>query len=144
MNIMLGENNVISTSLFRKPMSKHEFVHFNSSHPSHLLKSLPYSCGLRIIRTCSEEDNRRLELSVLMDKFRMRGYPNSIITSATDKLKLIDRNELLRPKSKILRTFLSFHNPEILDMYNFPSTLTTTITTKKSFFYNSTFLQECK
>lgn len=132
MNIMLDENNVISTSLFRKPMSKHEFVHYNSSHPSHLLKSLPYSCGLRIIRTCSEEDNRNYEMRNLMEKFQTRGYPKSIIDRATEKLMLIDRNELLRPKSKILRTFLSFHNPDILQKYIFSNT-TTTSTKSRSF-----------
>lgn len=101
MNISLNENNVTSTSIFRKPMSKHAFVHYKSSHPSHLLKSLPYSCGLRIIRTCSDRDNMNLELCILMEKFKMRGYPISIIEKATDKLQLTHRNDLLKLRDHV-------------------------------------------
>ncbi|MES2287677.1 MAG: hypothetical protein V4547_18420 [Bacteroidota bacterium] len=67
-----------------------------------------------------------------MEKFQTRGYPNSIISRATEKLNLIDRNELLKPKSKLLRTFLSFHNPDILQKYAISNT--TTIATKNRSF----------
>lgn len=117
LSITLNSNNVIATSLYRKPMSKHEFVHFLSSHPSHLLRSLPYSCGLRIIRACSGITNRQNELSLLMEKFKSRNYPFPILENAMEKLKNIDRIELLKPKSSILIQFLSHHNPAILVQY---------------------------
>ena len=52
-----------------------------------------------------------------MEKFKSRDYPTPIITQAMNKLKYIDRTELLKPKSKILIQFLSFHNPNILLQY---------------------------
>lgn len=115
MTIMLDTStNIISTTIYKKPMSKHEFVHFDSNHPKHLLKSLPYSCGLRIIRTCSNECTQKSELDILMKKFQNRGYPTSILETTVDKLLKINRNSLLQPKSSLLVNFLTLHNPILL------------------------------
>lgn len=125
MNIMIQENNEICTSLFRKPMSKHEFVHYQSSHPRHLLNSLPFSCGLRIIRICSDVNTREIELNLLMEKFRMRMYPEALLTNTMARLIQLERSELLRPKSPMLIQFLGTHNPSILDTYHIDSVSTT-------------------
>lgn len=114
MTISLEKDNSISTTLYQKPMNKHEFVHFDSNHPRHLLKSLPFSCGLRIKRTCSNTRVQEIELNHLMIKFRNRGYPLSVIQQTLSKLAKIDRNILLMPKSSILVHFLTLHNPNLL------------------------------
>jgi hypothetical protein len=115
MTISLNNDNSISTTLFQKPMNKHEFVHYQSNHPRHLLKSLPYSCGLRIKRTCSDTKIQETELEKLMLKFKNRGYPLPILDSTMHKLQQIDRNELLKPKSTLLINFLRLHNPGLLN-----------------------------
>ncbi|CAL8084913.1 unnamed protein product [Orchesella dallaii] len=118
LNINLDENNKISTSIYRKPMSKHEFLHFSSNHPKHLLKSLPYSSGLRVIRSCSDNETKNKELELLMSKFSLRGYPNTILKPIKQRLDSIIRSDILIPKSKLLIHHLSLHNPEILSHYN--------------------------
>jgi len=118
LNIALNENNEIVTSLFRKPMSKHEFLHYSSNHPRHLLNSLPYSCGLRVIRSCTHVQDSERELKNLFHKFQLRGYPYKILKNAANTLNSKERTELLKPKSKILIKHLSIHNPSILEAYN--------------------------
>jgi len=118
LNISLSENNSIETTIYRKPVSKHEFLHYSSNHPRHLLKSLPYSCGLRIIRSCSNYETKQSELNLLMEKFKVRNYPYELLESTLNKLHNIDRIELLRPKSKILLHHLSIHRPDILGHYD--------------------------
>lgn len=118
--ITLNDNNLV-TSLYQKPMNKHEFVHFNSNHPRHLLKSLPYSCGLRIKRTCSNNVTAENEIRSLMSKFQNRQYPTSLLAKTTERLSRIDRNELLKPKSNLLINFLKMHNPSLLVAYNVTS-----------------------
>lgn len=117
LNISL-ENNEIVTKLYSKPMSKHEFLHFSSNHPSHIMKALPYSCGLRIIRSCSKLEDRIKELDLLMNKFKRRKYPTSKLTQVYDRLLTIDRISLLAPKSKLLCHYLSIHNPQLLQNVN--------------------------
>jgi len=105
------KKNVISTKLFKKPMTKQSYLHFFSNHPPHCKKSLPYSCGLRIIKCHSNRDEAFSELKLLMDRFKLRGYPNSLLNEAFRKITLVDRNSLLTPKSPFLIKNLLIHNP---------------------------------
>ena len=118
MKISLQIDNKLVTSLFRKPMSKHEFVHYDSNHPKHLLNSLPYSCALRIKRICSEKEDFVKEIHSLMHKFKTRNYPQLVLDNCISKLNNISRYELLRPKTKMLVQNLRVHHPEILSYYN--------------------------
>lgn len=93
MTITLNDDNRIFTTLFQKPTNKHEFVHFKSNYPRRLLKSLPYSCGLRIKRTYSDTEIQVIELEKLMLTFKNRGYQLPILDSTLHKLQEINRND---------------------------------------------------
>jgi len=118
LNIKLDTNNNIITSLYTKPMSKHQFLHYNNNHPRHLLKSLPYSQGLRVIRACSQETDRIKHLNILMNKFKTRNYPVNLINDCKIKLSLIKREDLLIPKTRLIQSHLRIHYPHILSKYN--------------------------
>jgi hypothetical protein len=118
LKISLHENNSITTALYKKPVSKHEYLHYKSNHPNHLLKSLPYSCALRIIRTCSNEETRSSELELMFDKFLNRNYPQQILDLCKTKLENINRESLLIPKTRLLIGHLRVNNPDILSYYN--------------------------
>jgi hypothetical protein len=112
------ENNVISTSSYKKPMNKHQFVHFKSNHPKHMLNNLPYSCGIRIIKNNSDIIQTQEGLKNLMYEFQNRGYPTELLSSQYNKLCNIKRDDLLKPKSRLLINHLLHNNPNILVKYN--------------------------
>lgn len=116
LNIMINDKNEITTSLYKKSMNKHEFLHFTSIHPSHNKMALPYSCGLRVIRSCSDENVRNKELNDLFDRFVRRGYPETVLNKSRNKLLTISREDLITPKSNLLLNYLRIHN-------NIPSNL---------------------
>jgi len=116
--IDIMESNTIQTSLYQKPMSRHQFLHFMSNHPIHLKNSLMYSQGLRIIRTCSSENDKQKELYNLANKFRTRMYPEKTIIQTLNVLESISRESVLKPKRKLLINNLSMNNPDILVKYN--------------------------
>jgi hypothetical protein len=116
-NVKLSTDNIITTSLYKKPMSKHAYLHYYSNHPKHLMNSLPYSQGLRIIRICSENTTRELEIKKLVNSFKGRGYPDEILNRCLDRLKPIDRNDLLKPTKHLIVSNLRIHNPQILSQY---------------------------
>jgi hypothetical protein len=118
--ISLSENNEIHTSLFTKPMSKHQFIHFNSNHPKHLIKSIPYSQGLRLKRICSDQKDFEWNLEILMTKFRNSQYPEDVLMESKVKLNSITRDMALKPKTRLLLNNLRIHNPELLSIYNIP------------------------
>jgi hypothetical protein len=115
--VKLSENR-ISTTLYKKPMAKGQYLSYFSNHPKHLLKSLPYSQGMRIRRICSSEFEFEKHLTDMNLKFLKRGYPEKWISETKTKLISLNRYNLLKPKSQLLLSSLhKFHN-NVLQRYN--------------------------
>lgn len=113
LSIKLNETNQIITTLYSKPMSKHEYLFYHSNHPTHMIKSLPYSCGIRIIRTCSEEEDRLINLEMMFNKFVRRNYPINLLNETRDRLLKLNRIDIIMPKSAFHKHHIQLHNPEI-------------------------------
>lgn len=113
LSISITDDNELTTTLFSKPMSKHEYLFYDSNHPSHMIKSLPFSCGIRVIRTCSDENDRLKNLEMLFQKFTRRNYPINLLNETRDKLLNLDRSILIQPKSDFHIKHIGLHNPEI-------------------------------
>lgn len=113
LTVSIDIGNIINTTIFYKPISKHEYLHFHSKHPMHMKKSLPYSCGLRVIKACSEETDRNRQLSTMFEKFRRRGYPKFLLDFTKEKLETVNRQEIIIPKTSFHLNHLHLHNPEI-------------------------------
>lgn len=114
LKISLNKNNEIMTSIYHKPVSKHEYLHFNSDHPRHIIKSLPYSCGLRVIRSCSDEIDRTLNVKLMLDKFRRRNYSDLLLSNVEEKLVGMDRQNLIIPRSNFHRQHIILHCPHLV------------------------------
>jgi len=99
-------------------MCKQQYLPFNSNHPAHIFKSLPYSQGLRIIRLCSIDSDKELKLRELMSEFLKCGYPDSILNQCLHKLKNVSRKSALTPKTHLLLSNLSIHTPHILSLFD--------------------------
>ena len=50
------EGNNFVTDVYYKPNDCHQFLHYESSHPIHIKRSIVYSQGLRIKRICFTYD----------------------------------------------------------------------------------------
>lgn len=115
-HISIDNHNVLNTSLYEKEVSRHEYLHFYSNHPRHMINSLPYSCGLRVIRTCSDLEDTKNKLSKMFNKFRRRQYPESLLLQVNNRLQSINRNELIKPTSNLHFSHISMHYPDILNL----------------------------
>jgi len=113
--IQLSDSNVISTKLYKKPMSKSQPLLYISNHRKCLLNSIPYAQGLRVIRSCTFDYDIEREISDLMCKFKNRLYPQKVLNDVLIKLNTIDRNVLLTPRKPLLINNLRIHHPEILN-----------------------------
>jgi len=118
LNVGITDNNVLETNIYRKPMSKHEYLHYSSNHPLHIKKSLPYSAGIRIIRCTSIREKANVLIDQEMEKFVRRSYPRAILNDCKNKLSLVTREQTLRPKQQLLLANLGIHDPGILAKYN--------------------------
>jgi len=104
--------------MYKKPVNKHQCLLYDSNHPCHLKDSLIYSAGIRILRNFSDTHLASIELSYMFNEFSKRNYPKHVILKAQQKLSLLSRDEILRPKKDLLIRNLRIHNPHILSKFN--------------------------
>lgn len=53
-----------------------------------------------------------------MNAFQSRGYPKNTLNEAFKKLNLLNRQDLLKPKSNLVIKSLAKYNPNVLEKYN--------------------------
>lgn len=68
----------LSTRLYRKPTNKNSLLRFDSYHPTHVRRSLPYSQFLRLQRNCSYTAGFWRESSILIENLTKRQYPDHL------------------------------------------------------------------
>jgi peptide-methionine (R)-S-oxide reductase len=79
-------DNKIITQPHTKPTDTKQYLLPSSCHPSHIIKSIPYSQALRIQRICSDESTLKKELENLKGFFINRMYPPDLVEKAIEKV----------------------------------------------------------
>ena len=73
-------------------------LRFDSSHPGHCCRSLPYSQFLRIRRICSHDADFERHGALLVTYFCERGYPLQLLKDTFNQVKSFSRESLLEIK----------------------------------------------
>lgn len=88
-------NNSFHSSIHIKPTNKLQYLQFNSCHPYHVKRSIPYSLSVRAHRLCNNPQDLSNHLSLLKSSLSKRGYPKNIL----DK-QIIPANAKHNPKQR--------------------------------------------
>ena len=72
----------ISSTLYRKPSDRNKYLLPSSCHPPHCTKNILFSLATRVIRICSEADERDKQLAILREMILLRDYHPSVINAA--------------------------------------------------------------
>ena len=75
------EQGTIRTKVHIKPTNAQQYLHYNSCHPPHSMKSLPYSLAVRGKRICSDPKDLSEYCQKLTVAFRSRGYPATLVNN---------------------------------------------------------------
>ncbi|CAF3961934.1 unnamed protein product [Rotaria sp. Silwood1] len=72
-------DGVLFTTVYQKPSYEPYYLPFNSIHPLHMKKNIPFTILLRVIRYCSTfqtylDEREKLRMALLLNK-----YPNKLI-----------------------------------------------------------------
>ena len=73
------------TSLYFKPTDGHQYLHFESCHPSHTKSSNIFSQNLRMGRICCKKIDLVANVRNLKYWFKERGYPEDMVNKETKK-----------------------------------------------------------
>ena len=85
----------IWTDLYCKPTDSHNYLHYDSAHPEHNKRSLPYSQYLRLKRICSREEDFVRHSKMITFHFVRRGYPKDLLRKAFIRAAEMERSQLL-------------------------------------------------
>jgi hypothetical protein len=90
----------ITTDLHVKKTDANMCLPFQSCHPRHCARSIPYSQCLRLRRICSSDALFAKRANELKEKLNKRGYPIKILQEAISRVSTIDRKDTLEYKQK--------------------------------------------
>ena len=93
------QDNKLATSVHYKPTDSHSYLLYSSSHPSHVKDSIPYSQFLRLRRLCSEDSDFNSKCDEMSNFFSERGYPDSILSKALNRVQNVNRESALEPSA---------------------------------------------
>jgi hypothetical protein len=110
------DNNKIKTKLYKKPTDNKQYLHFNSEHPAHIKKAIPYAQALRYRRIIEDDEILKLELDKLKSNFISRNYPVNILDTALDRVSNLNRLDIIKYKEKVTNNWNSI--PLILTFNN--------------------------
>jgi hypothetical protein len=97
--VLLDKDGSLYTDLYCKPTDTHNYLSYDSAHPTHTKTSLPYSQFLRVRRICSRIEDFDSNAIMIAKHFKRRGYPNDTIEEALILARRKDRESLLQPPS---------------------------------------------
>ncbi|CAF1505381.1 unnamed protein product, partial [Adineta ricciae] len=83
---MENQNGQLFTNVYHKPSHEPYYLPFNSIHPLHMKKNIPFAMFLRAIRYCSTfnaylQERESLRMALLLNK-----YPGDLITSQFNRV----------------------------------------------------------
>ncbi len=87
-NITIGLNGLVYAILHSKPTDTHPYLPYQSCHPHNQKIGGSYSPLLRVRRICTHDTDFELNAHFILEHYKHRGYPNSILQSALDKVRL--------------------------------------------------------
>ena len=95
--------------LYIKPTDRHQYLHYSSSHPKRTKRSIVFSQGLRVSRTCSYEKDFRKSTMEVKSWFLKRGYPKSLVEKELGKIKISNKVGDEQQKEKGIPFVVTYH-----------------------------------
>lgn len=95
--LLTKQDEVIMTDVYYKPTDTHQYLHFNSCHPRHTKRAIPYNMSRRICTIVNDESVKIQRLQELKKYPKKQSYPDKIIDDAIEKTMKLDRKKLFNP-----------------------------------------------
>ena len=104
----------ISTDVYQKPTDTHPYLNWNSAHPLHLKRSIPYSQALRLRRICSNTETLEKRLTQYAEYFVACGFKQQKVRKEMNKVLKLTQEQCLvsnRKESQDRIPFVITYNP---------------------------------
>ena len=114
------KGSLIITDIYYKPTDTKQYLDYNSCHPHHIRRNVPFNLARGICAIVEDDSlrHKRLELKVCLVN---RHYPLAVIEYGIEKAKDIEITTLRTPNEHIdtdIMIFVTTHNPNNVNMFN--------------------------
>ncbi|XP_061190017.1 uncharacterized protein LOC133197844 [Saccostrea echinata] len=92
--LIIKEGRKIITDLYYKKTDSHQYLVFNSCHPSHVKRNIPFNMARRVCTIVIDETRRNSRLQELKTFLLRQKYPNDLIDVAIERAKSIPTTDL--------------------------------------------------
>ena len=103
----------IYTDLYCKPIDRHQYLHYTSSHPGHVKKSIVYSQTLRLKGICSKRVDFQKHFKDMENWFGKRGYPEEVVKSQMERVKFRVSDTPTNSKQALGVPFVVTYHPKL-------------------------------
>ena len=112
----------IVTDIYYKITDTHQYLHFDSCHPRHTKRTIPFNLARRICTIVSENELRKKRLDELQKMLIERKYPVELVRFGIDKATQTPITELRKKKDdnhiQDIIPFVHTHNPSNTKIYD--------------------------
>lgn len=118
--LVYKEDRILETDIYRKITDSQNYVPFNSCHPKHIKKNIPFVLASRITKIVSKETRRIEQLDILKTQLLKLKYPLGLIESAFQRAtsqSLNEKNEIQEDATKNIK-FVTRYNTNNPDVYS--------------------------
>ena len=114
------EGRKITTDIFHKATDSRRYLPYNSCHPGHTRRNIPYNLARRVAMIVKDIATRRVRMEELKVDLLNCGYPVELVNDAIDKYLRVESDSLRIIKEKTpekVLTFVHTHNPGNPNMF---------------------------
>ena len=118
--VIIKDNQTI-TDLYSKKTDTFNYVPFNSSHPRHTLRNIPFSLARRIRGIVSDPNLQSARMEEMKRRLIQKKYPGRLINEAIRRACNLSRGNIINPPPKTTSDdtgeiyFVSTYNPVVKD-----------------------------
>ena len=116
------KGSLIITDIYYKPKDTKQYLDYNSCHPRHMRRNVPFNLARRKYTFVEDESLRHERLEELKVCLINRHYSLAVIEYGIEKAKDIDITTLRTSNEHIdtdIIIFVTAHNPTNVNMFNF-------------------------
>ena len=99
--ITIHQDGKVSTDIYSKPTDTFNYTPFNSCHPRHVIRNIPYCLARRVRGIVSNENVLPIRMGDLKKRLINKKYPHRIIDDAIRKAMSVSRQSIIDGSSKV-------------------------------------------
>ena len=122
LDMLVKNGERIWMDLYHKPTDTERYVPFNSNHPPHCKRNIPFTLARRICMIVENEERKQDHLQKLRNNLESQKYPKNVIDIGIEKALKIPQADLRKAKKKNeddkILPFVTTYNPNNPEIFN--------------------------